>query len=107
MTLDTIPTPAVVIDAGIAMTNVRKLADYAAKHNLKVRPHTKTHKSIRMAKAQLDAGATGLTVAKVGEAEVMIGAGSDILIAYPALDAARTARIGELAKGRAVRLAID
>jgi D-serine deaminase-like pyridoxal phosphate-dependent protein len=106
-TIDNIPTPAVVIDEQVALKNVRKLADYATKHNLKVRPHTKTHKSIHMARAQLAAGAAGLTVAKVGEAEVMIEAGSDILIAYPALDAARTARIAQLAKGRTVRLAVD
>ncbi len=106
-TIDTLPTPAVVIDEQIALRNVRKLADYAAKHNLKVRPHTKTHKSLRMARAQLAAGAAGLTVAKVGEAEVMIEAGSDLLIGYPALDAARTGRIAQLAKGRTVRLAID
>lgn len=106
-TIDTIPTPFVLVDEPIALRNVRKLADYAARHNLKIRPHTKTHKSVRMAKAQLAAGATGLTVAKVGEAEVMVGAGDDILIAYPALDAARTGRIAQLAKDRTVRLAID
>jgi D-serine deaminase-like pyridoxal phosphate-dependent protein len=106
-TLESIPTPAVTIDEQIALKNVRKLADYAAKHNLNVRPHTKTHKSVRMAKTQLTAGAAGLTVAKVGEAEVMIEAGSDILIAYPALDPARTGRIAQLARGRSVRLALD
>ncbi len=106
-TIHTIPTPAVVIDEQIAMRNVRKLASYAAKHHLNLRPHTKTHKSVHMARAQLAAGAAGLTVAKVGEAEVMIEAGSDILIAYPALDAARTGRIAQLAKGRTVRLAVD
>jgi len=107
MTIETLPTPSVVIDEEVAMRNVRKLADYTARHNLKVRPHTKTHKSIRMARAQLAAGAAGLTVAKVGEAEVMAEAGNDILIAYPALDPARTGRIAQLAKGRTVRLAID
>jgi D-serine deaminase-like pyridoxal phosphate-dependent protein len=106
-TTDTIATPAVIVDEAIALRNIRKLADYAVAHNLKVRPHTKTHKSIRMAKAQLAAGAAGLTVAKVGEAEVMINAGDDVLIAYPALDAPRTGRIAQLAKGRMIRLAID
>ena len=106
-TLETIPTPAVIIEEQVALKNIRKLADYAIKHNLKVRPHTKTHKSVRMARAQLAAGAAGLTVAKVGEAEVMIEAGSDLLIAYPALDPARTGRIAQLAKGRTLRLAVD
>ncbi|HEV2294863.1 MAG TPA: alanine racemase [Tepidisphaeraceae bacterium] len=106
-TIEPIATPAVVIDDQIALKNVRKLANYAARHRLNVRPHTKTHKSIRMAKAQLSAGAVGLTVAKVGEAEVMIQAGDDLLIAYSALDPARTGRIAQLAKGHTIRLAVD
>ena len=39
-------------------------------NNVKLRPHTKTHKSVTLAKQQLAHGASGLTVAKVGEAEV-------------------------------------
>jgi D-serine deaminase-like pyridoxal phosphate-dependent protein len=106
-TLDTIPTPALVVDEAVALHNIAKLADYGRQHNLRIRPHTKTHKSLRIAKAQMKAGANGLTVAKVGEAEVMAEAGDDILIAYPALDPARTARIAALAKHKMVRVGID
>ena len=49
-----------------------------------LRPHVKTHKAPEIARMQLDAGARGITVAKLGEAEVMADAGlDDILIAYP------------------------
>ena len=66
-----IPTPALVIDVETATRNAKRMADYAAAHRIKVRPHTKTHKSLRMARLQLDYGAIGLAVAKAGEAKVM------------------------------------
>jgi D-serine deaminase-like pyridoxal phosphate-dependent protein len=51
-----------------------------------LRPHAKTHKSIEIARRQLAAGAVGLTVATVGEAEVFLEAGvTDLFIAYPVL----------------------
>lgn len=56
----------------------------ASAHDLRLRPHAKTHKSPAIARWQLEAGATGITVAKVGEAEVFADAGvTDIRLAYP------------------------
>ena len=101
-----IPTPALVIDEPTVDRNIKRLADYARQHKLNIRPHTKTHKSILMARKQL-AEFPGLTVAKVGEAEVMAHAGDDLLLAYPALDRFRTARIAELAKRKTMRVSID
>src|SRR5688572_5885420 len=102
-----IPTPALVIDLPTVQRNINRLATYAAKHEIGVRPHTKTHKLIEMSRRQLAAGAVGLTVAKVGELEVMSQAGDDLLLAYPALDPARTHRIAEISKTKMVRVAID
>lgn len=90
-------TPALVLDGPTVERNVCRLADYTAAHGLALRPHTKTHKSLRLAKLQLAAGAAGLTVAKVGEAELMAAASDDLLLAYPALDPARTERLAALA----------
>src|SRR5687767_6116589 len=83
---DGLPTPAIVIDAGALRRNVERMARYAKDHNLRLRPHTKTHKSLAVARLQMEHGAAGLTVAKVGEAEVMAAAADDILMAYPAVD---------------------
>ena len=47
------------------------MAAYAREQDLKLRPHTKTHKSVMVGRMQMELGATGLTVAKVGEARVM------------------------------------
>ena len=104
---DPTPTPSLIIDLPTVKRNVARLAEYAKQHHLAVRPHTKTHKSIRMAKLQLEAGAAGLTVAKVGEAMAMAEAGKDIFIAYPALDPWRRERLANLAKSHAVRVGFD
>lgn len=105
--LATLPTPALVIDATIARRNIRRMAEYTAAHGLRLCPHTKTHKSRRLARLQLVAGAAGLTVAKAGEAEVMGETGAEILVAYPALDPARSHRIAALARTGSVRVAVD
>lgn len=105
--VDNVPTPALVIDAQQVERNLADMATYAAAHHFKLRPHTKTHKSKRMAQRQLAHGAVGLTVAKVGEAEVMSEVCDDVLLAYPALDAARTRRIADLAKRITLRVAAD
>ena len=87
--------------------NIQRLAEYASANGLNVRPHTKTHKSLKIAQMQLDHGASGLTVAKLGEAEVMANAAEDILLAYPALDPWRTERLAKLAAKKTLRVAVD
>ena len=105
--MDTPATPALVIDSATVERNIKRLAVYADEQDLDVRPHTKTHKSRELAAAQLAAGALGLTVAKVGEAEVMSEVGSDLLVAYPAIDPARTERLAKLARHFTIRVAVD
>src|SRR5213080_4696269 len=105
--LNDLPTPSIVIDAGIARRNLQRLADYAKQHNLKLRPHTKTHKSLLVGRMQVELGATGLTVAKVGEARVMAEVCSDLLMAYPAVDPLRCAEPAKLAGRITMRVGID
>jgi D-serine deaminase-like pyridoxal phosphate-dependent protein len=100
-------TPAVIIDLAIAKRNIEKLAAYGREHRLGIRPHTKTHKSVRMARLQMEAGAVGLTVAKIGEAEVMSPATDDLFIAYPALDSYRASHAAQLAKKQTIRVGLD
>jgi D-serine deaminase-like pyridoxal phosphate-dependent protein len=103
-----LPTPAIVVDVERVRRNIRKLADYAKARGVQIRPHTKTHKSIELARMQLEAGACGLTVAKVGEAKAMSKAGDDLLMAYPAVDPLRCAGLAELAKSaKTIRVGVD
>ncbi len=107
MKLDELPTPAIVIDVAVVQHNIDRLQAYADQHRLGVRPHTKTHKSRRFAAMQMQAGAIGLTVAKVGEAEVLQNECDDLLIAYPAADPGRVGRMAELAKQKTLHVAVD
>lgn len=102
-----VATPAMVVDAQTVFRNLERLAAYGDEHDLAIRPHTKTHKSRKLARLQIEAGAVGLTAAKVGESELMAEVSDDILLAYPAIDPARTARLVHLAVHTTLRVAVD
>ena len=104
---DDLPTPCIVIDAAIVRRNVSRMSAYAQQRGLKLRPHTKTHKSKMLGRLQLDSGAVGLTVAKPGEAEVMAGICNDLLMAYPAVDPRRCAALANLARSATIRVGLD
>ena len=94
MMLDAVETPAVLIDIEVAERNIQDCQDYCDEHDIALRPHIKTHKLPRLAQAQIDAGAIGITCQKIGEAEVMAAAGiKDILLTYNILGPAKLARL--------------
>ncbi|HEY2018234.1 MAG TPA: alanine racemase [Bryobacteraceae bacterium] len=108
MHVSEIDTPALVVDLDILERNLSRVADYTRQHDLRLRPHTKTHKSTRIGKRQLDSGAVGLTVAKVSEAEVMLGAQpADLLVAYPIIGRTKLERLVEVARRARVTVALD
>jgi D-serine deaminase-like pyridoxal phosphate-dependent protein len=101
-------TPALLIDLDIMEGNLGKLASYSHKHRLRVRPHTKTHKIPALARKQLDLGAAGLTVAKVGEAEVMLAAQPpDVLVAYPIVGQRKLERLMQVAGKTSITVSLD
>ncbi|MCA9248171.1 MAG: alanine racemase [Planctomycetales bacterium] len=100
-------TPFLLVDGLVVRRNLQRLAEYADEFELAVRPHTKTHKSEILAKLQVEAGAYGLTVAKIGEAEVMSHVTDDLLLAYPVVDAEQAKRLAKLAAHNTVRVAVD
>jgi D-serine deaminase-like pyridoxal phosphate-dependent protein len=108
MHIEELETPAIVVDLDVLERNISSLADYCRKSNLNLRPHTKTHKIPEIARMQVTAGAAGITVAKVGEAEVMAAAGmEDILVHYPVFGKAKLERLAHLARDRKIIVAID
>jgi D-serine deaminase-like pyridoxal phosphate-dependent protein len=108
MHVSEIETPALVVDLDIFERNLERVASYAREHRLRLRPHTKTHKSIRIARRQLELGAAGLTVAKVSEAEVMLGAEpADLLVAFPIVGVSKLQRLATVARRAHVTVALD
>lgn len=105
--LDALETPAVVVDLARMERNLDGAAAYAASHRLALRPHVKTHKSPRIASAQLARGARGLTCATPFEAEVMSAVCDDLLVAYPPVGAPRARRLAALPPQVRVTVALD
>ncbi len=105
MKITELDTPALLIDLDIMERNLARAAEYARANDLALRPHTKTHKIPELARRQLASGAAGLTVAKVGEAEVMIEAEpSQLLVAYPVIGRRKLERL--MVVGRRTKLVV-
>ena len=75
VTKDDLPTPALIVDLDILEANIQKMADHASASGKSLRPHAKTHKCVQIARRQQKAGAIGICVATVAEAEVMVAGG--------------------------------
>lgn len=99
-------TPYLRLDVAVLDRNLAVMADAARAAGVALRPHAKTHKCPQIAARQLAAGAVGLTVATIGEAEVFASAGfDDLFIAYPLwVDTDAAVRLRTL--GERVRLAV-
>jgi len=101
-------TPSLLIDLDVLERNVASMAEVAAKAGVRLRPHTKTHRSTAIARMQLEAGSAGITVAKLGEAEVMVHAGiDDVLVAYPIVGETKRTRLRALLERARVRTTLD
>jgi D-serine deaminase-like pyridoxal phosphate-dependent protein len=90
-------TPAVLIDIDRVEANLKRAQDYADAHGIKLRPHIKTHKLPHLARRAMELGAVGITVQKLGEAEVFADAGiTEIFLPYNIIGAAKLARLKAL-----------
>jgi len=99
-------TPLLRLDVAVLDRNIAAMSAVAGTADVALRPHAKTHKSPEIAARQLAAGAKGLTVATIGEAEVFAAAGfDDLFLAYPLwVDADAAVRLRML--GERVSLAV-
>jgi D-serine deaminase-like pyridoxal phosphate-dependent protein len=92
-------TPCLLIDVPTMNSNIRAMADIANQNGVAWRPHAKTHKMPSVAIAQLEAGAAGITVAKISEAEVMAQHGiANIFVAYPLVTESKIERAVRLSQ---------
>ena len=96
---DRLNTPALIIDLAAFERNVARMADFARKRGLALRPHAKSHKSADIARAQIAAGAVGLCCAKLGEAEALAAEGIDGLhLTSPVVTPPAIARLAALSR---------
>jgi D-serine deaminase-like pyridoxal phosphate-dependent protein len=102
-------TPALVVDVEVLERNLASMARHAATAELRLRPHAKTHKCIEIARRQIRAGASGLTVATVAEAEVFGAAGfDDLFIGYPLwVDPVKGRRLRSLLENVRLTIGVD
>lgn len=105
---DELDTPALCLDLDIMESNMRTVAAECQQAGVGWRPHMKCHKSARIAHAQLDAGALGVTCAKLGEAQVMVECGiQDILLANLIVGAQKLRRLARLCQDSDIMVCVD
>lgn len=104
-----VETPAVVVDRDIIERNIARMAGSVGERGWALRPHVKTHKTPEIAALQLAAGAVGITVATLGEAEVFVERGArDVFVAYPLrLSEGKAARLAALRERARVAIGVD
>ncbi|HEY4892897.1 MAG TPA: alanine racemase, partial [Reyranella sp.] len=99
-------TPALVLDLDMLDRNIAEMASFAEAHKVKLRPHSKTHKSADIARRQIKAGALGVCCAKLGEAEALAEAGvGQLHITSPVVTPQAITRLIEL-NGKAADLMV-
>ncbi|MBK5293713.1 MAG: DSD1 family PLP-dependent enzyme [Acidobacteriia bacterium] len=96
--LDSLYTPALLLDADIFEANLAKMHDGVALAARRIRPHAKAHKCPEIARRQMASGACGICVATLGELELMLAAGiEDILLCSPIASPSKARAIAALA----------
>lgn len=106
--IEEVDTPALLVDVDVMEENLRWGQRKANMTGVKLRPHTKTHRTPALAKRQVELGAQGITVAKLGEAEVMAAAGiNDIFIANEIVGPIKLKRLRKLAQQVRITVGVD
>ena len=105
---ENLDTPIPVIDLDVVERNIARWQAHCERLGLANRPHIKTHKLVPLAKAQLAAGAKGITVQKLGEAEVMADGGiMDMLLTFNVVGVGKLERLAALAKRSQIAVVAD
>ena len=101
-------TPLLLLDLDAFNRNVQTMSLFFGERSTSLRPHAKTHKCPQVALRQIEAGAIGITCAKVGEAEVLVQAGiCDILVANQVVGPIKVGRLLDLAERASMMVAVD
>lgn len=109
MLVHELDTPVLTVEVGALKDNLERYQRYYNEHNIALRPHIKTHKSLAIASMQMAGGAIGLTCQKIGEAEAMLSGGLivDLLIPYNIIGQPKLERLVALAKQTPITVSTD
>jgi D-serine deaminase-like pyridoxal phosphate-dependent protein len=109
MRIDELDTPCLLLDLDRVNRNIATMMGILRGTGVHLRPHFKTPKCPQVAQLQLEAGAIGITVAKLGEAEVLAEAGlGPILMANQAVGAQKLDRLmALLERGVDITIAVE
>ncbi len=101
-------TPCALVDLDRLSRNLDRMADLAREAGVALRPHAKTHKTVEIARRQLERGAVGVTVATLGEAEALADGGiADIRVARPVVGGPGAARLLSLSRQANLSAIVD
>jgi len=101
-------TPALLLDLDLMEKNIGRMSDYFRGRKAKLRPHVKNHKTPIIARKEIEAGAVGVAVAKLEEAEVMAWSGiQNIMIMNQIVTDQKIDRLLSLSKYADMIVAVD
>ncbi|MEO8186542.1 MAG: alanine racemase, partial [Burkholderiaceae bacterium] len=93
-----VDTPALIVDLDRFEANLMRLMSAVKAHGVTVRPHSKSHKCVEIARRQVAAGAIGICCQKTSEAEPFLAGGIvDVLITNEVVGDRKTLQLAQLA----------
>ena len=108
MPLEAVETPALIVELDAFDRNLDRFAAAIAPHDIRHRPHAKTHRSPTIALRQMAHGAIGVCCQTVGEAEAMVQGGiPDVLVSNEVVGASKLARLAALARQARIGVCVD
>ncbi len=109
MSVEDVQTPALIIDLDLFEQNVNRMREYAGQAGIHLRAHSKTHKSVDIARYQINqGGAIGICCQKVSEAEVMVNGGiKDILVSNQVTDPYKIRCLAKLCRRARILVCVD
>jgi D-serine deaminase-like pyridoxal phosphate-dependent protein len=103
-----VATPALLLDLDLAKRNIATMAEKFRDLPAELRPHVKVHKSVELARLQIEAGAIGVACATAWEAVAMAGGGiDDVLVANQVVQPDKVAAIAALARDHRITVVVD
>jgi D-serine deaminase-like pyridoxal phosphate-dependent protein len=101
-------TPALLVDLTVMEQNLATMAQFFRGSHVKIRPHFKNHRVLTLAARQMEAGAIGITCARLWEAEALVDHGiKNVLIANEIAGESMVKRFVELSREAPVIVAVD